>query len=743
MRLSVYHLVGRILFLFAAILAVPLAAQSGNQSEKKNEILEGEITVTGEGRRVRRKRAVTRTLVVGRKEIEATGAANAAQALEHTPGVEVRMGIRGIFLRLMGMDTKHVLVLVDGQRIAGRTNDALDLTRIKAEEIERIEIVKGAISALYGSEAIGGVVNIITRKVKRPVDIQTDMRYGSGRRRHFGTGGEASASALLGVNKANLYSSFVLGWHRSDGYDLSPFTETDRRNTTLFPNFPGYDADADILKQGTTGNSFRDLNVGNSTRWLITPTLELFGGMNYRYLDQERVDSTPPRRLSDRRNETHDGSFSLGAVWQLRRNLRARLTYGYSRFLDDLTQDQRGSDELDSKETQDERTQEARLQVDYRLNKAHLISVGAAFLYEELISPRLRARYAIRQRPAVFAQNEWRIGKWKILPGLRFEEDSEFGGQTSPRLQVYYRPVRELQIRAGAGAGFRAPSFKDLFFDFQNPGVGYQVVGNPNLQPERSRTYNADLDWQPGPGWNIHVGAFYNSLTNLIDFTLLPERRNDLSVFQPTNIRRAYTRGGQVMLDYRLNKHLTMGVGYAHTDTRDLEFDIPLEGRARHRGTYRVRWRLKKFSFSLTGSVYGESAFRQQAVPLYTLQSTGALTFDSQAPLTAFVQNRRLIFFENDPITPQQGVTYHNPFHLVNVRVSFKVGKLYELFAGVDNALDEYNERFNPMRPRFFYAGFRTRYRAPRVRPADRLRPEMERGKRLDEILRRRGSREF
>ena len=693
------------------------------------------MTVTGEGRRVRRKRAVTRTVVIDRKEMEATGASNVAEALQHTPGIEIRQGIRGLFLRLQGMDSKHVLILVDGRRVAGRTNDALDLTRIKVEEVERIEIVKGSVSSLYGSDALGGVVNIITRRSKRPISAVADARYGSGRERHSGAGNEARASAAFGINRGIWSNSFVVGWQRGGGYDLSPFTEKDRRNILYFKDLPGYDVDKINLKQGTTGNSFQDLSFSNKTRLRFSPTLELQADAAYRYLDQERVDATPPRRLSDRRNQSHDGSFALGFKLQFRYNLLVRFFYAYSQFQDLLIQKPRGSEELNTRESQNERIQEARLQVDWRINKNHNLTAGGAFLFEELISERLDSRYGFRQRPALFVQHEWKLGKFKILPGLRSEQDSVFGGQTSPRLQVYYRPFRKMQLRMGTGMGFRAPSFKDLYFDFQNPGVGYQVVGNRSLKPERSRTYNGDLDWQLGRKWEINVGAYYNSLSNLIDFSLLPERRNDLSVFQPKNISRAYTRGGHASIMFRLGRTLSAGLGYTHTDTRDLELDVPLDGRARHRATYRLRWRPGALSFSLTGSVYGKQSYKHQAVALYTLGSSGN-TYDPTAAWTAFSQNRRLILLETNLVSPQQGVTYRNPYQIVNFRVSYQIGKLYELYVGVDNLLDEYNETLNPMRPRFYYVGFKTRYQAKPKRRGEELRPEMEQGRRLDDILR-------
>lgn len=698
------------LFLGLALASVVFAQSPDGEAD-----LEGDVIVTGDRRERRQTDSVTAVEVVRREEIVSSGARNAAEVLETQPGVEIRPALRGRQIRLQGLDPQYVLILIDGERVSGRVDNVIDLTRIKAEEIERIEIVKGPSSALYGSDAIGGVINIITRESTKPFEAELESYYGSGREANFGSGNETHASGYVGLNGDFASSAFTLGWHRSDGYDLTPETDATKIAEQVGPALPGFDADEIAALKGTTGPQYNDLNFGNRSRFKFTDDFLVRTHLQYRYLDQERVDVSPPRQVIDRSNETHDLMAGFSPVYFLPDDGAIRVSYNHSRYSDTLVRNQRGAAGQRTEEIQDDRIHEGKAQLDYRFFEDHMFTFGADGMVEELITPRIRDEYAFRQRVGLFFQDEWDIlgsPRLTVTPGVRYDDDSQFGSRVNPKLAVRFDPTDRLRLRAGGGTGYRAPSFKDLYLNFQNPGVGYEVVGNPDLRPEYSTGYNAGIEYEPTDWLWLSVNAYHNRITNLIDFTLAPDRPNDLAVFQPQNIKEAYTRGVEASVEFRPLEGLLLALGYTATDTRDLEQDIPLEGRAKHRGSYRLEYEYLPWGlgFSVRGSVFSKQAYWRPRVALVSLSATGRITVNDQAYLQAFLEDREVALFEPNPDFPRQSYVYRNPYHILDLRVFKRLGDNYELFAGVDNALDEYDLELNPERPKFYYFGLRVTY---------------------------------
>jgi outer membrane receptor for ferrienterochelin and colicins len=188
-------------------LSTPSAAHAEDRGEDSDssDDSDEEIVVTGTRTETTRKESVVATQVIDRTDIETSGASTVADLLESQPGVSLQRTFAGTSIQLQGMNPEHTLILVDGQRIAGRKNGAIDMSRYPVDWIERIEIVKGPSSALYGSEAMGGVINIITRKADKPFSVDA---WGS-----YGTPADIDGSASLAVVKDGT-SARLHGGHR-------------------------------------------------------------------------------------------------------------------------------------------------------------------------------------------------------------------------------------------------------------------------------------------------------------------------------------------------------------------------------------------------------------------------------------------------------------------------------------------------------------------------------------------------
>lgn len=771
--------------LFHLFLILILYTSSFAQESREEETIINEdqwkesknaITVTGTRRKKLLKDSIVKTEVLSREDIDAMGARTVADTLGNVPGIEVRpaeAGQRGETVRLQGLSAQNVLILIDGQRVTGRFNGAVDLTRFKVEDIERIEIVKGASSALYGSDAIAGVINIITREPSH--NYQADFRslYGKGRELFYGTGGEFRNTGSIGIKEKTYSTQFTAGWHRGDGYDLSPDSSPGTKNHRYKSQSPNYNPYPESISretlllarrngitiepvlENTTSNRFKDLNVTNKTIFSLSEDTQLIFNGIYRHLDQEGVDASPPRRVFDRRNITHDFMSAIGLESKINSDTHLSLNLNYSRFEDQFTYDQRNSDELNKNEALRSNLYEFRSRIDLTQIQNHIISTGFEVLAEDIRSPRIQVDCAKtfpnicfndflglppspdggtakRQRNAVYIQDEWKVfgtKNFSIIPGIRYEDDSQFGSQNMPKLSFRYDFSRYVLIRGSAGLGYRAPNFVELFYDFQNPGAGYRVTGNQKLRPEISRSYNLGGEWEPTSRLWISSNLFFNQIDNLIGFRLTPNRDpNGLQVFQTSNFEKARTYGLESSLNYKLSNRWTFGLGYTYTDSQDLITKLPIESVVFHRGNSSVRYynEEKRFGFSIFGIIFGKQPFYCEKEGLHcapepnTIQATlfnsirnntylDAIRMQIPESIQKSCTNKNLPICNDEPVF---GYRMVNSFTNLNLRVFKKIEENLEIFAGVDNLLEEYHLTYNPQRPRFFYFGINGQFKS-------------------------------
>lgn len=747
--------------------------ESGVQPNETNFDRANMITVTGTRRKNLLKDSTITTEVLTRKDIDAMGARDLSQTLGNVPGIEVRpaqAGERGQTVRLQGLSAQNVLILVDGQRTTGRFSGSIDLTRFKAEDIERIEIVKGASSAIYGSDAIAGVINIITKEAQDPLYAEFRTLGGSGSEKYYGPYMEFRNYATVGAKSDKLSTLITVGWHKGDGYDLTPDATPGPRNgryASLAPGYNPYPANTSTVNsyllatrlpnyspplESTSGSAFNDMNLSNKTVYRATDNLTLTGQFYYRHLDQTAVDATPPRTVYDRRNKTHDFMGAFNVDWLATQKVNVNLNANYSRFQDLYTTDQRKADDLDSQQRTDNAVAEFRSRVDYKFSENHVTSVGAENLQDQIssarIAPDCRRTYpnvciedfnpeltkgqtingnAYRFRNAFYVQDEWRVSdkpRIQIVPGVRYDHDSIYGGEWLPKLAVRYDVTDQFRFRAANGLGYRAPSFQDLYFNFLNPGVGYRVVGSSNLKPELSRSYNFGWEWDITKRIWYSSNLFHNNVDNLIGFRTNPARDSSgLMVYQTSNYQKATTQGIESSINLRLTEIVSTSVGYTYTDTRDELTKLPLEGRGPHRWNFSIRLDEKSSGMSLSvfAVVFGKQPYYCVKNPFWCNPDLptnfdgleAVVAGQAQANITnalsALPAGVSDYCSENNLSACTTNATYGyrmvNPHTNLNLRLSQRFFGHFQWFVGVDNALDAWDLQYNPQRPRFFYFG--------------------------------------
>ena len=612
--------------------------------------------------------------VIDRETILGSGADTLAQLLEQQPGMRVFQSFGGAMgIQMRGHDSDHVLILVDGRRQIGRVGGVIDLQRFTLDRVERVEIVRGPSSALYGSDALGGVIQIITRDGDQPVDGDITVQGGG-----YAADIASEARTPLGPTDSALQAIDHLALDASLGFSQR------KVSGRTFLSMLGLDPwSFDSLSPGTVGNGFRQLTTGGRTSVDVSDAVRLTANLEYLQRDSFGTDATATGAVIDRLNRTETFDAALTTDWNPHERHTVQLIGSFGTFRDQYLQDQRGSDALDNYEVTREILGQVTGQWVGRVHDRHTTSAGVDVFLEDIEAARIDGRQANRERYAVFAQHEARLldkTPLTLVPGFRLDVDSFFGVFPTPKLAVRFDPADAVTLRASGGFGYRAPNFRELFLFFENPGANYRVEGEPDLRPERSLGTTVDVDLRPHPLVLISVSGWHDQLTDLIQ----PVLRSDADPFTPSvfaygNVARARVQGlsGQVQVSAAW---IRAAVGYTLTDAVDLDEGRVLQGRAPHQGTASVNARWKRPGLGAT--------------------------------VRANLVSARTFYAGDDPVQA-------DAFLSLDAQLNWRAHDNLRVFAGLDNALDAGDRRFDPLRPRRVYAGVSANFAAKRkAKPA-------------------------
>ena len=531
----------------------------------------------------------TNVSVVTRRHIEESGSQTVGELLREVPGVISRRGSETAGAageQIQGIDSRQVLVLLDGQPLLGARGikrGVVNLDRQSSARLEQVEVVKGAASALYGSDAIGGVINMITRDATAPFDTTGELSGGSR--------GEVNAVAEAGMRRDRFSGLLSVEHHRNDGFDLTPTTV----DTTGAP-FERFDfmargrgkvSDAlalSVLVTGydnvTTGRSIGELgaqedhidettlNANVQADWLPRAGTAVQARV---YTARYREDSTA--RLTPSLAALDPGALDEDLL---------KVDASFSQILGSKQQLQGGAEYW-----QDEYSGINRL----RNDAGERASIGTAWLQHRLTIG----------------------GRVTTTLGVRSDSHSEFGTAVSPKIAATARLDGGVSVRASYGRGFRAPYIGQLYYRFLNPSSIYQVIGNPSLQPEYANSLQVGGDYvTAGRRARFGVNLFRNDVRDLIEsaslgFAATPAQvaaimiREGLDTsFRPVsgrllltykNINDAVTEGIELDGEVAVTPAISVAAAYTYMDARDDLTDLRLTGRNEHHGHVRATWR--------------------------------------------------------------------------------------------------------------------------------------------------------
>ncbi len=521
------------------------------------------VIVTG----VRHAQTVDDTLasvtVIDRNGIEKSPAIELIGLLAQQAGVDIsRTGGAGqsstVFLR--GANSNQTLVLIDGIRVASATNSTFDFANLPLDQIERIEIVRGTRAAFWGSDAIGGVIQVFTRK---PVPFATSAHVGS----YLERGGEVSVGTPTD-NDSHLGMTF--GENRQRG-----FSATTANNPFGNPDDDGY----------RNRNASVRGSIPLGTQALVISAIHTDGDAMF--------DGGPPIGPDPSRSFARNTSGGASLSGPLAAHWSQSLTLG-------------GADNAIETPIYASRTSSRRTTLDW-VNTLDAIAggtftFGGNWQHESGTSSSPTnpdgIDYAKTQTNAAgFVGYDAKFGSQLVEVALRHDHNSQFGGATTGNIAWGWQINQKAKLRASWGQGFDAPSFDELY----SPGFFGEFAGYAGLQPERSQSFEAGLDFKPSAAQTFTLSAWRTRVNNLIVFDSFPN-------FDAENIARAALDGVELAYRYDVGRW-SAGTSVTLQNPRDTDTGVQLLRRPRRKLAADLRY---NFGNGVDLSVDGLAASARQ-----------------------------------------------------------------------------------------------------------------------------------
>lgn len=601
-------------------------------------------------------------------------------------------GVFGNGVQIQGLSPDYTLILLDGEPIIGRQGGVIDLTRLAVGNIKKVEIVKGPSSSLYGSEAMGGVVNIITDQAQMN-KLDASFRYG-----RFNTT-DANINAAVRNQKWGL--QLFGNRYSSGGYDLDKATP----GKTIDP-FGSYTSQARF-------------SYYPSDKTKISVSGRYYNEKQDNYFITQDINSGSSIAI------TGDGivkDFNLNPVisQQFNNNLRSSMRFYFSRYEYEQTLLKESDKSPYYYDFFQQDFYRAENQTDINLPAKNFMSVGGGIVAEKLNT----TRYAGKRSNEIlyfFLQDEWRASEnLTFIGGLRYDDNSAYQSRWSPKLAARYKINEKLRVNASYGAGFKAPDFRQMFLNFMNTAAGGYTVYGANeitieeleqqkqqgiiseilpraydlalLKPEISKGLNVGGQYDVNEKLNFNFNLFRNDIDNLIQVDIIAYRNNTAPVYSYFNVKRAFTQGFEFNGNYKLSKQFHVQGGYQYLRTADKEELEKIKD-----GTVYTRDPATNEVYRVSKSDYAglpnRSAHMVNGKFFYENQKSGwsgSFRVIYRSKWGTYDKDGNGIINRDDEFAPG--------YALVNVAAA-KTIKVFRIQAGIDNLFDYKDALNNPGQP--------------------------------------------
>lgn len=502
--------------------------------------------------------------LISKKQIQQMGSLRLTDVLQEQTGLTIQTN-HGNGVQMQGMNPDYTLILIDGEPLIGRTAGTFELSRLAVGNIKQIEIIKGASSSLYGSEALAGVINIITENPKTTT-LSLSSRYGTNQTADLGL----NASLRYKKIRANIFANR----YSTGGYDFTPQTF----GQTVEP-FHSYTLQSKLSYDFST-----KLKFSVSARYFIEN-------------QQNNFDVGTEKNPTFISGSGMVKDFNLNPVLQYHftQKLKTQIRFYHSRYETNAISNYQKTNEVFEESFFRQTFLRPEVQTEYIFSEKHILTLGVGRIWETVAATRYEGTKEFTTN-YVYGQYEWLpITKLNVIFGGRFDNHAVYGSQFSPKLSAQYDLTKHIAFRGSVGAGFKAPDFRQLYLNFTNAVAGYSVFGteelqtalnnlqaqnqiaeillNPNeigkLQAESSLSYNLGAKFTPTEKLAINLNFFRNDVSNLIDTQAFARKTNGQNVFSYRNLNHVFTQGLELETTYKYSKNFTFSAGYQYLQAQD------------------------------------------------------------------------------------------------------------------------------------------------------------------------------
>jgi outer membrane receptor for ferrienterochelin and colicins len=545
---------------FAANLA-PAYAQDTAATDAPDDI----IVVTATRTALNLADAPASLSVVTAEDIELSAAVDTLDAIRQTPGISFQgRGVGGRqVLSIRGMGSDQTLFMIDGRRTVSSDNvfghSNYQYNWLPMSSVERIEVVRGPLSALYGSEALGGVVNIITKSAPDDWSGTASARYS-----FADNGGDQQYATLQAAGPVGENAGLLFSLTFDDQGDV-PLAEDIRLSELEGKQaFSGY---ARFSWQAAENHRF-DYDLSMTTE--------------DRFRDTDNRGTPPYHESSYDLDKLHYGASYSGSFGEI----DARLNF-YQSELEQINHASAGV-VATNPQTLEDRVLDGHLIIP--AGTSHRFVVGGELRDETLIHPAIAAGQVTTLHQALFLQDEWSLSEnLRLTVGARFDDHEIFGSEISPRAYLVYHVNDVLTIKGGFGHGFRAPTIKQSSPDYLFLGF-HSFVGNAAVDPETSDNFELGLTYETN-GMRFATTAFVNQVDDLIATQCIVNCTTPFGrLYTYVNVSEAETRGLESEFEYQVSDRFTVRATHVYMDSEDGSTGLALAERPEHTFNARLSW---------------------------------------------------------------------------------------------------------------------------------------------------------
>ena len=588
---------------------------------KPSSIQMDEVVVTGTGTEHYLKDAPVQTEVISGKALKEYSGRDIEEVLNGlSSSLTFTPSEMGSGIHINGLKNDYILILIDGKRMNTSVGGQNDLSRINMSNIQRIEIVKGAASSLYGSDAIGGVINFITKRNKEEFSISNNTRIGE----HQDL--RQSNNLVLGNKRVRSTTAFNL--KHTDGWKN---TNQEWYRKRLYNN-----------TVTRTVNRSTNYTVSENILFHLTDNFEISGDASYYEKWTRRPLGKPNLKKSDL--YYRDQSYNISAKYKMNNgnwfsfdSSLDRFDYFYDYNTRDYTEyrDHEGNEIIhytgDRVLQSSDRKILTNLKGVFYLGSRNTLNTGVEHVWNKLVAPyRLNQNNAIAYSLDYYIQDEWNItDRLNVTGGFRYGQHKDFEKTFTPKISSMYK-LGDFNLRATYSHGFKAPTMKELYYQYYATIMSKfkAYYGDPNLKAQRSNYYSVNIEYVK-PKFTASITAYHNQIKDMISLQSRPTSYEDKQLLieetmHYVNLAKARTYGVDITFDAKLPHQISVGGGYSYLNAKAQRTDdetaedymqyVPMDATSKHNANLRVQWNKNWTNYKLALSLNG----RYQSKRYYT-----------------------------------------------------------------------------------------------------------------------------